>query len=107
MEHKIDEIIKEYSGKLKDEFNRYKLTIESMSRNLKDLSYHHEKVSLKELRTRKKMKLEDVAHQLKVSSQSISNYENGYREVPVRLLTKYAQVLEVSVEQLVYSIIQY
>lgn len=51
----------------------------------------------KDLRRSKKMKLKDVARQLGLSSQTLSNYENCKRKFPSKLITPYANALNVSV----------
>lgn len=106
MEEKVNQIFDEFKEKIISEIRLLMLSNESLSRNFNNLSFHHEKISLKGLRKRQNMKLKDIAHQLKISTQSLSNYENRNREIPIRMLPQYANILNVSVEQLVYSITQ-
>lgn len=56
---------------------------------------------------RKKLKLSqtEIANKLFLSQRTISSWENGTRTPPVDILPKLAEVLNCSIEELVYAII--
>lgn len=60
---------------------------------------------MKELRKRNNLKQDYVSNLLKISQPLISSWENGTRTPPVDILPKLAEVLNCSIEELVYAII--
>ncbi|PEL12698.1 helix-turn-helix domain-containing protein [Bacillus sp. AFS017336] len=56
------------------------------------------KENLRRLRISKKLTQEDVAKKLEISRQRYSNYENGVRQPDQEMLTKIADLFEVSVD---------
>lgn len=61
---------------------------------------------MKELRRKNNLKQEYLANYLKISQPLISSWEKGTRTPPVEQLPKLAQVLNCSIEELVYAIIE-
>lgn len=51
--------------------------------------------NLREIRKRRKMSVTELAARVSVSEATISRYETGDREMPVRMARKIAQVLKV------------
>ena len=58
---------------------------------------------LRELREDHDIKQETLAKYLGVSQQTYSNYENGYREIPVTVVTALAKYYQVSTDYLLHS----
>ncbi len=54
--------------------------------------------NLREARKEKGMRQADLAEAVHVSAQTISGYETGYAQPPTEILTKLADVLEVSTD---------
>ena len=59
--------------------------------------------NIKKFREEKALRQEDLAEQLHVTRQAVSNWENGKNQPDLEMLQKIAQVLEVSVEELIYG----
>lgn len=59
--------------------------------------------NIRRLRTEKNMKQDDLAEQVFVSRQTISNYENGKSYPDVDMIVKIAEVLETDVNTLIYD----
>ena len=59
--------------------------------------------NIKKFREEKGLRQEDLAEQLHVTRQAVSNWENGKTQPDLETLQKIAQVLEVSVEELIYG----
>lgn len=57
------------------------------------------------LRKNLKLSQSELAKKLYLSQRTISSYENGTRTPPIDLLPKLAEVLNCSIEELVYAII--
>lgn len=56
---------------------------------------------LRNLRKLKNLKQKDVAEVLKVSTKTISNYENGNRKLPITYVKKLSSLYEVGIEEIV------
>ena len=63
-------------------------------------------MTLKMIRISKKFTQTQVAKNLFVTQRCLSNWENGTREPPISILPKLAELLHISIEQLVYAIIE-
>lgn len=61
---------------------------------------------MKNLRKKIKITQHDLAKKLFVSQTLISAWENGIREPSIEILPKLAELLHISIEQLVYAIIE-
>lgn len=59
--------------------------------------------NIRKFRENKQMTQEDVAEKLNVSRQAVSNWETEKTQPDIESLQKLAQVLEVSVEELIYG----
>ncbi len=59
--------------------------------------------SIKRLRQQKRLSQEQLAEQLYVTRQAISNWENGKTQPDVDTLTQLASVFDVSVERIIYG----
>lgn len=59
--------------------------------------------SIKRLRQEKRLSQEQLAEQLHVTRQAISNWENGKTQPDVDTLTQLASVFDVSVERIIYG----
>ena len=59
--------------------------------------------NIKKFREEKGLRQEDLAEQLHVTRQAVSNWENGKTQPDLETLQKIAQVLEVSVEEHIYG----
>ncbi|MCM1267513.1 MAG: helix-turn-helix domain-containing protein [Bacteroidales bacterium] len=55
---------------------------------------------IRDLREDRDIKQKTVAEYLNVSQQAYSNYENGRREIPIRVIVKLADYYEVSTDYL-------
>ena len=58
---------------------------------------------IKRLRQDKNMNQEQLAEQLHVTRQAVSNWETGKTQPDIEMLTKIAEYFEVSVEYLIYG----
>lgn len=58
---------------------------------------------LRDLREDHDIKQETLAKYLSVSQQTYSNYENGYREIPVAVVIALAKYYQVSTDYLLHS----
>ena len=59
--------------------------------------------TIKRLRLEKNMNQEQLAEELHVTRQAISNWENGKTQPDIETLTKIAELFGVSVEYLIYG----
>lgn len=59
--------------------------------------------SIKKLRKEKRLSQEQLAEQLHVTRQAVSNWENGKTQPDIDTLTQMASVFEVSVERIIYG----
>lgn len=59
--------------------------------------------SIKKLRQEKQMSQEQLAEQLHVTRQAVSNWENGKTQPDVDTLMQLASVFDVSVERIIYG----
>lgn len=59
--------------------------------------------SIKKLRQEKQLSQEQLAEQLHVTRQAVSNWENGKTQPDVDTLTQLASVFDVSVERIIYG----
>ena len=59
--------------------------------------------SIKKLRQEKKMSQEQLAEQLHVTRQAVSNWENGKTQPDVDTITQLAEIFDVSVERMIYG----
>ena len=59
--------------------------------------------SIKDLRKKKNMTQDELAEKLNVTRQAVSSWENGKTQPDVETLTQLAEVLEVSVERIIYG----
>ena len=59
--------------------------------------------SIKKLRQEKQLSQEQLAEQLHVTRQAVSNWENGKTQPDVDTLTQLAAVFDVSVERIIYA----
>ena len=59
--------------------------------------------SIKKLRQEKNMSQEQLAEQLNVTCQAVSNWENGKTQPDIDTLTQLAAVFDVSVERIIYG----
>ena len=59
--------------------------------------------SIKKLRKEKQLSQEQLAEQLHVTRQAVSNWENGKTQPDVDTLTQLASILDVSVERIIYG----
>ncbi len=62
--------------------------------------------SLQKTRKRLELTQQEIAKKLFLSQRTISSWEKGTRTPPVEQLPKLAQVLNCSIEELVYAIIE-
>ena len=58
---------------------------------------------IKRLRLEKSLNQEQLAEQLHVTRQAVSNWENGKTQPDIETLTQIAEYFEVSVERLIYG----
>ena len=63
-------------------------------------------MNLKELRIKKGMTQKQIGDILNLSSQAIGNYENGKRDLSIRLIPEYAAALDVPWAQVLFSALQ-
>ena len=61
------------------------------------------KTSIKQLRQDKGISQEQLAEQLHVTRQAVSNWENGKTQPDIETLTQIAEFFDVSVERLIYG----
>ena len=61
------------------------------------------KQTIKQLRKAKGISQEQLAEQLHVTRQAVSNWENGKTQPDIETLTQIAEYFEVSVERLIYG----
>ena len=59
--------------------------------------------SIKKLRQEKQLSQEQLAEQLHVTRQAVSNWENGKTQPDIDTLTQLAGVFDVSVERIIYG----
>ena len=59
--------------------------------------------SIKKLRQEKKLSQDQLAEQLHVTRQAVSNWENGKKQPDVDTLTGLAEIFDVSVERIIYG----
>ena len=59
--------------------------------------------SIKKLRQKKQLSQEQLAEQLHVTRQAVSNWENGKTQPDVDTLTQLASIFDVSVERIIYG----
>ena len=59
--------------------------------------------SIKKLRQEKQLSQEQLAEQLHVTRQAVSNWENGKTQPDIDTLTQLATVFDVSVERIIYG----
>lgn len=59
--------------------------------------------NIKKYREGKKMTQEDLAARLCVTRQAVSNWENEKTQPDIETLQKIAQILEVSIEEIIYG----
>ena len=59
--------------------------------------------SIKQLRQEKKLSQDQLAEQLHVTRQAVSNWENGKTQPDVDTLTRLAEIFDVSVERIIYG----
>ena len=59
--------------------------------------------SIKQLRQEKKLSQDQLAEQLHVTRQAVSNWENGKTQPDVDMLTRLAEIFDVSVERIIYG----
>ena len=59
--------------------------------------------SIKKLRQEKQLSQEQLAEQLHVTRQAVSNWENGKTQPDVDTLTQLASAFDVSVERIIYG----
>lgn len=59
--------------------------------------------SIKKLRLEKQLSQEQLAEQLHVTRQAVSNWENEKTQPDVDMLTQLARVFDVSVERIIYG----
>ena len=59
--------------------------------------------SIKTLRQEQKLSQDQLAEQLHVTRQAVSNWENGKTQPDVETLTQMAEIFDVSVERLIYG----
>ena len=59
--------------------------------------------SIKQLRQEKQLSQEQLAEQLHVTRQAVSNWENGKTQPDVDTLTQLASIFDVSVERMIYG----
>ena len=59
--------------------------------------------SIQKLRQEKKLSQEQLAEQLHVTRQAVSNWENGKTQPDVDTLTRLATIFDVSVERIIYG----
>lgn len=65
------------------------------------------RLTIRELREDKDIKQKTIAEYLGVSQQTYSNYENGYREIPIWVLRKLSEFYEVSTDYLLGANTEY
>ena len=58
--------------------------------------------SIKKLRQEKQLSQEQLAEQLHVTRQALSNWENGKTQPDVDTLTQLASIFDVSIERIIY-----
>ena len=61
------------------------------------------KTTIKQLRQEKGINQEQLAEQLHVTRQAVSNWENGKTQPDIETLTQIAEYFDVSVERLIYG----
>lgn len=59
--------------------------------------------SIKKLRQEKKLSQEQLAEQLHVTRQAVSNWENGKTQPDVEMIMQLAEIFDVSVERMIYG----
>lgn len=59
--------------------------------------------NIKQFRSEKDMTQEKLAEKLNVTRQAVSNWENGKTQPDVEMLGRIAEVLEVTLEELIYD----
>ena len=59
--------------------------------------------SIKKLRQEKQLSQEQLAEQLHVTRQAVSNWENGKTQPDVDTLTQLASIFDVSIERIIYG----
>ena len=59
--------------------------------------------SIKKLRQERRLSQEQLAEQLHVTRQAVSNWENGKTQPDIDTLTQLASVFDVSVERVIYG----
>ena len=59
--------------------------------------------SIKKLRQEKKLSQEQLAEQLHVTRQAVSNWENGKTQPDIDTITQLATIFDVSVERIIYG----
>lgn len=63
-------------------------------------------MTIKEIRKQKNIKQSQIVRKLNISHGCISNWEKGIRSPKIEQLPKLATLLGVSIEELVYSLIE-
>lgn len=63
-------------------------------------------ISIKKLRKLKKISQQELAKKLYLSQRTISSYENGEREPSLETIVKLAEILNCSIEEVVYALIE-
>ncbi len=59
--------------------------------------------NIKNFRTAKQMTQDELAQQLNVTRQAVSNWENGKTQPDIETLHKIAEILDVTIEELIYG----
>ena len=59
--------------------------------------------NIKKAREKKELSQEQLAERLSVTRQAVSNWERGKTEPDIEMLQRLSEVLEVSVEELIYG----
>ncbi|WP_143482895.1 helix-turn-helix transcriptional regulator [Pseudoflavonifractor sp. An85] len=59
--------------------------------------------NIKRFRTQRHMTQDELAQQLNVTRQAVSNWENGKTQPDIDTLHKIAQILDVTMEELIYG----
>ena len=59
--------------------------------------------NIKKFRTAKQMTQDELAQQLNVTRQAVSNWENGKTQPDIETLHKIAEILDVTIEGLIYG----
>lgn len=60
-------------------------------------------MTLKELRIQKGLTQKQLGDKLNLSSQAVGNYENGKRDMNIKLIPKYAEILNVTCETILFA----